>query len=129
MNSTALKSIGAILAGFMTVAILSVGTDIVLETLGIFPPVSERGLFITWVLVIALAYRSIDTVIGGYITARLAPNHPMRHVVILMALGAAGGVAGIIAGWSLSPHWYPILLAITGPLFVWLGGKLALRTR
>jgi hypothetical protein len=73
---------------------------------------------------IALAYRSIFTVVGGYLTARLAPQNPMRHVYVLMALGLVGGIAGVVGGWHLGNHWYPILLAITGPFFVYLGGKL-----
>lgn len=124
MNKTILKSIGAIVAGFAIVAILSIATDTVLEKLGIFPPVSEHGLFITWMLVLALVYRSVYTVVGGYVTAKLAPNNPMRHIIILMVLGGVGGIAGAVAGWNLSAHWYPVLLAITGPVFVWLGGKL-----
>jgi hypothetical protein len=35
-----LKSIGAVVGGFLTVVILSVGTDTVLEQMGIFPSIS-----------------------------------------------------------------------------------------
>jgi hypothetical protein len=52
----------------------------------------------------------------------------MRHVLALMILGGLGGIAGVFAGWSYGNHWYPIALAITGPIFVWVGGKIALRT-
>ena len=124
MNKNIFKSIGVIVAGFATVAVLSIVTDTALEKLGIFPPVSEHGLFITWMLVLALLYRSIYAVVGGYVTAKIAPSNPMRHVIILMVFGGVAGIAGAIAGWNLSSHWYPALLAITSPFFVWLGGKL-----
>lgn len=126
LNKTILKSIGAVLVGFLTVVILSTVTDTILEKLGIFP--SPQGeLFITWMLVLAFFYRSIYTVIGGYITARLAPNRPMRHVTILGIIGTIAGIGGIIAGWNLSAHWYPIAIAATGFLFVWIGGKIYMK--
>ncbi len=122
------KSIGAVLAGFFTVAILSIATDTVLEKAGIFPPPSEAGLFVTWMLVVAFIYRSVYTVLGGYVTAKLAPGNVMKHVLALGILGTIGGILGVIAGWNLSEHWYPIALAVTGFPLVWLGGKLKTRT-
>ncbi|MEK7641419.1 MAG: hypothetical protein AAB365_00310 [Patescibacteria group bacterium] len=118
------KSIGAVLAGFAAVAFLSIGTDTILEMLGIFPAPTEVGLFVTWMLVLAFIYRSIYAVVGGYVTARLAPNYPMRHVVALGVLGTIGGIAGVVVGWDLSQHWYPIALAVTAFPLVWFGGKL-----
>ena len=119
-----MKSIGAVLAGFLTVVILSVGTDFVLEKLGIFPPQTEPGLFITWMLIVAFVYRSVYTLADGYVTASLAPNNSMRHVIILGSIGTVAGIAGVIIGWNLSQHWYPIAIAVTGFPFTFLGGKL-----
>ncbi len=123
-----IKSVGAVIAGFATVAVLSIVTDSVLETIGILPPQSEPGAYVTWMLALALVYRSAYTVLGGYLVATLAPQNPMRHVYALMVLGFIGGVAGAITGWELGNHWYPIALAVTGPGFVWLGGELRLRS-
>ena len=72
----------------------------------------------------ALIYRSIYTVAGWYVTAKLALHNPMRHVIILGILGTIGGIGGVIAGWNLSEHWYPIALAVLAFPSVWLGGKL-----
>ncbi len=124
MNSNVFKSIGAVLAGFIAVFILSIGTDAILEALGIFPPQSQPQLFIGWMLILAFIYRSAYGVVGGYITARFAPNNTMRHVAILGILGTIGGIAGVIAGWNLSAHWYPIALAVTAFPLVWIGGKM-----
>jgi hypothetical protein len=50
----------------------------------------------------------------------------MRHVWALAIIGFVVAVAGAIATipMGLGPVWYPIALALTGPLFVWLGGVL-----
>jgi hypothetical protein len=119
-----LKSIGAVVAGFLVVAMLSIGTDWALERIGVFPAPSEQGLFITWMLVLAFFYRSVYAVLGGYVTAYLAPSHTMRHVYALAIIGTLGGIAGVIQGWDLSQHWYPIALAVTAFPLVWWGGRL-----
>jgi len=120
-----LKGIGAILAGMIFIVVSHTGTDYVLETLGIFPPRNE-GLHITWMVVTATIYRSIFTVVGGYITAALAPNPPMRYVLILGIIGLAlGTIAAIVTiPMGLGPAWYPIALAVLALPCVWLGGKL-----
>lgn len=117
----------AVLAGFLTVVVLSIGTDFVLEKFGLFPPPTEQGLYITWMLALALCYRTLYTILGGYVTARLAPSKPMRLVLILAVLGTIGGIGGVVAGWHLSAHWYPIALAVLAFPSVWLGGKLYTR--
>ena len=47
LNKNSFKSIGAILAGFVAVAVLSIVTDSVLESAGIFPPIGT-GIFSSW---------------------------------------------------------------------------------
>jgi hypothetical protein len=91
---------------------------------GVFPGREHPELYVSWMLGVALAYRSIFTVAGGYLTARLASQNPMHHVYVLMALGLFGGIAGAVGGWHLGNHWYSVLLAVTGPLFVWIGGRM-----
>lgn len=122
-----IKSIIAVVAGFLTVVLLSIGTDKVLEATGIFPPPSEMGLYITWMLALALFYRTLYTILGGYVTAWLAPQNAMKHVWVLAIIGQIGGIAGVFAGWNLSAKWYPIALAVLAIPSVWFGGYL--RTR
>lgn len=124
MNRNTFKSIGAVLSGFITVVVLSVGTDFVLETLGVFPPQSEPGSYTWWMLMLALIYRSMYTVAGGYVTARFAPSRPMRHAIILGIIGIVAGTLGAVVAWNLSHHWYPIALVIAAMPCTWLGGKL-----
>ncbi len=118
-----LKSIGSVIAGFLVVVVLSIVTDIILEGAGIFPPAAE-GLFVTWMLALALFYRTVYTITGGYVTAKLAPSNPKKHVMILGIIGTVAGILGIVAGWNLSSHWYPIALAVLAYPSVWLGGKM-----
>ncbi len=103
---SALRSIGAVLAGFFATAVLSVGTDAVMHATGVFPPFPERmpdALF-----VLPGIYRAIFTAVGGYVTARLAPHHPMRHAGVLAGLGLLAGLGAAVATWdpALGPLWY-----------------------
>lgn len=116
-----IKSIWAILAGILVNVILSLTTDRVLETLGIFTPPSE-GLFTTWMIVTALGYRLVYTYLGGLTTARLAPDRPMKHVIILGFIGTVLSIVGIFVARDLSQHWYPIALALTAFPVTWWGG-------
>jgi ABC-type Na+ efflux pump permease subunit len=127
MNKNNFKSIGALLAGFIAVFGLSVGTDTVLERLGIFPQLNDPGSYVPWMLMLALLYCSIYTIAGGYITATLAPGRPMLHAIILGAIGFVFATLGAIANWNktgLSTNWYPILLILVTLPSVWLGVKI-----
>jgi len=133
MSKRTFKSMGAVLAGFVTVIVLSIGTDSVLEATGVFPSVEEQaahGFNTQWMLMLAFIYRSIYTVAGGYVAAALAPDRPMRHAIILGSIGIAAGTLGAIANWdktTVSTAWYPIALIIAGLPCTWLGGKLKIR--
>ncbi len=126
MNKTSWKSIGAVFAGIVVNVVLATATDFALEAAGIFPPISN-GLFVTWMLVLALAYRTLYAVVGGYITAKLAPHSPMNHVTWLIGVGTVMGTLGAVVGWNMSAHWYPILLVITSVAGTWVGGKLYIK--
>ncbi len=125
MNRNIFRSIGAILAGFITVFVLSVVTDLVLEKIGFFPPATEPESYVWWMLLIALIYRSIYSVAGFYLTATLAPNRPMRHSIVLGIIGTLFAALGAIANWNLSANWYPVLLVLVTLPCAWLGGRLA----
>jgi peptidoglycan/LPS O-acetylase OafA/YrhL len=123
------RSVGSVVAGFICTALLSVGTDAFMHARGIFPPSGEAmsdGLFL-W----AATYRLLFTVLGGYVTAALAPRRPMSHVVILGAIGALAATAGAVATWNagpeFGPHWYPVLLVVTALPCVLAGGRLRMR--
>jgi len=118
------RSILAILVGFIVVAVLSLGTDEVFHLLKIYPPwgqIMSGPLF-----GLATAYRIIYGILGSYITARIAPHHPMRHALIGGAIGLVLSTLGAVATWNrnLGPHWYPVVLIVTAMPCAWIGGKL-----
>jgi hypothetical protein len=120
-----LRSAAAVFAGFLAVVVLSLGTDQVLHVLKVYQPWGEP-MNDPRLNLLALSYRLVYTVIGGYITARLAPHSPMRHVWVLGTIGLVVAVAGAIATipMHLGPSWYPIALAVTALPCTWLGGFL-----
>ena len=116
----------AVIVGFLSVAVFSLATDEVLHLARVYPPWGEP-MWDTRLNLLALSYRIVFTILGGYITARLARHSPMRHVFIVGMLGLVTGTAGAIASIrlaNLGPTWYPIALAVTGFPCVWLGGLL-----
>ena len=116
------KSIGAVIAGVIIIVVLSVVTDMILEKTGVLP-VQSQGLFTPYLL-LALTYRTVYAAVGGYVTAALAPKNRMKHIIALEIIGTIMGILGVIAGWNLSAHWYPIALVFTSFVAVWCGGKL-----
>lgn len=123
------RSIWAVVAGFFTAALLSIGTDQVLHGTGIYPPVGQpmaAGLF-----GLATAYRLIFQVFGGWLTARLAPKAPMKHVWILGGIGQVLSLLGLLAWRSMGeaggPLWYPVALILTAIPSVWIGGRIFMR--
>ncbi|MFL5528873.1 MAG: hypothetical protein ACJ791_05865, partial [Gemmatimonadaceae bacterium] len=82
---------------------------------------------------LATGYRIIYNIIGSYVAARLAPNRPMWHAMVLGVLGLLVGTAGAAATWNsnppLGPHWYGIAVALISIPCAWIGGLLAERRR
>lgn len=128
MHKKTFKSIWAVVAGILTIVILSILTDAFLESIGFFPPATE-GLFNTNLLLIALFYRTIYAFMGGVVTARLAPANPKKLVTMLLIFGTIMGLLGVVAGWNLSQKWYPISLVITSAVAVWFGGISGIKER
>jgi hypothetical protein len=79
---------------------------------------------------LALSYRIVITIFGGYVAARLAPGNPMRHALILGIVGTVAAILGAVVAipMNLGPSWYPILLAVTGLPCTLLGGWVFTRT-
>jgi len=123
-----LRSIGAVIAGLLFIVILSTLADVVMHATGIFPPwftPMADSLFL-----LALAYRSLFSILGCYLTALLAPNRPMLHALILGGIGVVLSTAGAAATWNkgpeFGPRWYPIALIVLALPLAWLGGKIRL---
>jgi hypothetical protein len=122
-----LRSTLAVLAGFAAIFVLSLATDQIFHSLDVYPPWGEP-MRDTGDNVLALSYRLVYDTFGCYLTARLAPRNPMRHALVLGAIGfvlsSLGGAAAIMQ--DMGPAWFPILLALSSLPTAWLGGKLAM---
>lgn len=117
-----LRSIAAVGAGFLFIVITHTGTDAVLENAGMLP---KGNLFVATALILmVLGYRAVFSLIGCYLTARLAPRNPMKHALILGAIGLVLSTIGAIVGAGLAPAWYAWTLAAISLPLGWLGGKL-----
>ncbi len=123
------RSIAAVAAGLLTVVVLSLGTDQLFHVLNVYPPWGHP-MYATSLNALALAYRIVYSVLCGFVTARLAPRAPMRHVTSLAVIGLVAGTLGAIAAitHNLGPNWYPIALAATAYPCTWFGGRLGLGT-
>lgn len=122
MNKTVFKSIGAVLAGFIFIVLTHTGTDAILEGAGVLP---KGNLFVgTGLILLVLGYRAVFSLIGCYLTAKLAPRHPMKHALILGFIGLVLSSLGAVVAADLGPAWYAWALAVISLPIAWLGGKL-----
>ena len=120
-----LRHIGAVLAGIVVVVALSVITDMTLQAT-IFPELAHKDAPNT-LLLIASAYRTVYGILGGCVTAKLAPNAPMMDAIILGVIGTAAALAGALAMQGESAAWYPWTLVVLALPQTLLGGYLATR--
>jgi hypothetical protein len=128
-----LKSIGAVIAGYLVSAVL---TAVTISALGVLFPGSYQPENTGWV-VFNVIYGCLFAVIGGYVAARLAPSRPFRHALILgilMALfatltGYMVSVTPPSPQYALQPDWYYPVLAITVLPSILLGAWIFIRSK
>jgi hypothetical protein len=123
------RSIGAVAVGFLFIAVLSFGTDILLRVT--FPDDIDVPAEIVSIRVLALSLTSaaVYATVGCYLTARLAPSRPMWHALVLGVLVLIFTVVNADLLWMLAAMWYKLAsLAIVMPC-AWIGGWVAERSR
>jgi hypothetical protein len=118
------KSIGAVVAGVLVIIVVTTLVDIALHAAGVFPPM-DRPIDDALAL-LATSYRIVISVGGAWLTARLAPDKPMKHAMILGSVGVVLGLVGVVSTWNLAlgPRWYPISLVVLAIPQCWAGGKI-----
>jgi hypothetical protein len=121
-----LRGIGAVFAGFLATFALSIVTDVVMHAAGWFPALGQPMSDPFYIL--AATYRAAYTVVGGYVTAGLAPDRPMAHARVLAVIGVIAGMAGVVAYWvggpELGPAWYAISIPVSAVPCIWAGARL-----
>jgi uncharacterized membrane protein len=124
-SARALRRVGAVLAGLVTVFVVTTVTDIALHALEVFPPWGQDMSSALYAL--AAAYRVVFGILGGYVTARLAPDSPVVHALALGAVGFAISVVGSVVMWGMGPLWYMLAVIAMAIPCSWLGGVWAAR--
>lgn len=130
---------GAVAVAVVANAVVSTATDQLFHELGVFPPwgqpmpdAGDNAL--------ALGYRTVFAVLGGYLAAALAARFagreaagaPMRAALAFGAVGlvlSALGAAVTLTQFDWGPAWYPLLLVAVALPAAGLGGALHRRRR
>lgn len=118
------RSVWVIVAGVLVIIVVTTLVDIVLHVVKVYPPMDQP--LDDKLSALATGYRVVISVGGAWLTARLAPDRPMRHALILGCVGVVLGTIGLVVTWNkgLGPHWYPIALVVLAVPQCWAGGKL-----
>jgi len=117
------RSILAIVAGFLVIGALAFGTGMALAAAGVFPPATEP-ITDVGLLLLETAFVAVYAIFGCWLAAFLAPSNPMRHALVLGVLGLAFNVMGTVMNAGLRPTWALALnLALVMP-YAWIGGRL-----
>ena len=124
-----LRRVGAVVAGLVVVGVLDLGIDFLLHATGIYPPWFQPMSTSLWLL--AIAYRTVDGITGSYIAARLAPDRPVTHALVLGLIGIVLSLAGLVGTWNkgpeFGPKWYPLTLVVIALPCALIGGVLRSR--
>lgn len=125
------RSVGAVLAGLVAIVVTHTGTDAICHATGVFPPAGE--MMSDALFGLATAYRIFFEVLGAALTAHLAPARPLKHALVLGAIGVVASTAGLLATINhvpaLGPLWYPLALIVTSVPASWLGAVLVTSRR
>ena len=119
-----LKSLWAIVAGVLVVIVVTILIDVALHAADVFPPMDQP--IDDGQSLLATLYRVVVGIAGAWVTARLAPDTPMKHALILGLAGTILALVGVVATWNLGlgPRWYPIALVVLAVPQSWAGGRL-----
>ena len=118
------KSFGAVAAGVVGIVVATTLVDVMMHAAGVYPP---KGQPLTDAhALVASSYRLLIGIGGGWLTARFAPGHAMRHAIVLGGVGTALALIGLLATWKLDlgPRWYPVSLVVLAIPQCWVGGKI-----
>jgi len=124
------RSVLAVVAGLVFIFVTHLGTDVVLHSLGVFPP-WDQPMREPALNLLALGYRTIFSVLGCALAARLAPRAPFVHAEVLGIIGVVLSGLGVAAAVTaeLGPIWYPLALMVVSIPCGWVGGWLVQRSR
>jgi hypothetical protein len=117
------RSSRAVITGLVVTAVLTLAGFSAARGLGLIVPgtlPTENNFFLFNLCIMMFI------MIGGYVTARLAPHDPKNHA---LSLGTVLTIIGLAASLTLTfadygPDWFGWTILLSGLPFAWLGAKL-----
>jgi hypothetical protein len=118
------KSVWAVAAGALVIIVVTTIVDVILHVVGFYPAMDQPINDVQ--SAVGTFYRIVIGIAGAWLTARLAPDRPMRHALILGYIGTVLGLVGLIVTWNkaLGPRWYSVAHVVLAIPEVWVGAKL-----
>jgi hypothetical protein len=120
-----LRTIGSVLAGYITIGVLVALTDLVF-TVAIpgFRGMATPPLY--YFLIVTLT-DTLYSIAGGYLCAASARASAPTATLGLMIFGEIVGVVSTVLAWRIQPHWFALALLVLFPIAVWIGSRLQAR--
>jgi len=121
-----MRSLAAIVGGFLAYAFMMGFTVLVLQTMSpvAFGPGALQPPSL-WAMGIEMIYSVAWAVIGGYVAALIARFDPVTHAGFLAAIVLMLGVVNLISSAQTNqPMWYQLMLIALSALAVVIGGTL-----
>jgi hypothetical protein len=122
-----LRSVLAIVAGFVVIGCLVGLTDLAMHSLFVGRYGPNGSVSDAVVLAITEIYVFVYATAGCWLCARIAQRRPMFHALVLGVLGLVFNVVGSYMAWKLFPAWYHVVALILVMPAAWLGGRIAER--
>jgi hypothetical protein len=121
-----LRSLAAILAGFVVVAlVIGILTPVVARSFG----VENFKSFSLPVLVATVGYCVVAAIAGGYLTAWIAGRRELPHAAGLGLLMIAMSVISMRQNGEARPGWYETTIAGCGPVAAFFGAAIRRLTK
>jgi hypothetical protein len=119
------RSFGAIVAGFAVAFLLTIAGYEMLRLLwpsafGIANRIESAPA-----LLLVLLYTFVFAALGCSVTARLAPNAPMVHALVLGGIILVLDTIATVSRWGSEPPWYHVAVVALVLPSAWVGGQWA----
>jgi peptidoglycan/LPS O-acetylase OafA/YrhL len=123
-----LRSLAAIVGGYIAYAFLMGFTVLVLQT--VLPTAfgaADASPREAWAMAIEIAYSIVFAILAGYVTALIARRAGIAHAAILAAIVLLISVVSLVAAPEANPLWYNATLTLLSSAAVVVGGMLRAR--
>jgi hypothetical protein len=121
-----LRAFLALLAGFVSMAVLvGIATAVLMK----FVPgwVGETGKPRAGYIFVNLGYSLTAAMVGGFVTAWIALNNQLIHVLALALIVLVLSALSAVQQRGKQPIWYQLTLLVLTPVGVFLGGMIRIK--